>query len=109
MKNFKNFFSAIALSAFAAASAHAGSMSLYTTTNDFNGVTARVYMDGQPVDGANIQMLTNGGTLKSEKMTDNNGRADFNFVGGISSVVIKASIAGAEKTQWVKLDRDNNK
>ncbi|MRI35332.1 hypothetical protein EOPP23_20445 [Endozoicomonas sp. OPT23] len=106
MKNIKHIFSAAVLS-IAAASAQAGSLSLYTTTNDFNGVTARVYMDGQPVDNAKVQMMTNGGMLKAEKMTNDHGRADFNFVGGISSVVIKASANGAEKSQWVKMDRDN--
>ena len=109
MKIIKHSLSAIALSALVAASAHAGTLSLYTTTNDSDGVTAHVYMDGKPVDGANIEMMTSGGTLKSQKMTDEHGRADFNFVGSMSSVMIKASTAGDEKSQWVKLDRSSNK
>ncbi len=107
MKAIKTLIPAILFSVVAstAITAQASNLDLYTTNNDFSGVTARVYQDGKPVEGANIQLFSNGKILRSEKITNNNGRADFNFVKGSNSVVIKVSSVGSEKSQWVKLER----
>ncbi len=110
MKLIKSLVPAILFSAIAstAITAQASNLDVYTSSNDFSGVTARVYQDGKPVEGAKIQLFSNGKILRSEQTTNNNGRADFNFIRGSSSVVIKVASAGKEKSQWVKLERSSN-
>ncbi|MRI32706.1 hypothetical protein EOPP23_06860 [Endozoicomonas sp. OPT23] len=105
MKAVKRLVSAIIVSAAASSLPALASVDLYASSNGFSGVSANLYKDGKPVEGAKVQLLSNGGTVRAEEVTDKHGRANFNFVSKSSSVVIKASAAGKELSQWVNLDR----
>ncbi|MRI31462.1 hypothetical protein EOPP23_00465 [Endozoicomonas sp. OPT23] len=110
MKTVKHFIPAVLITAFAAsATVHAGELDLYANSDAFSNVTARVFMNGKPLEGARVQLHSNGTMFKSEKMTDSFGRTHFNSVRGSGSVEVKTMTAQGSDSQWINLQRGGDK
>ncbi|MRI32707.1 hypothetical protein EOPP23_06865 [Endozoicomonas sp. OPT23] len=105
MKVVKGLVSALIVSAAASSLPAFAGVDLYASSNGFSGVSANLYKDGKPVEGAKIQLLSNGNIINAEKVTDKYGRANFNLISKRSSIVVKASTDGKDVSTWVNLDR----
>lgn len=108
MKALRKLIPAVIFSA-SAVSVQAHNLDLYADSDAFSNVTARVFMHGKPVKGARIQLFSNGTMFKTEKMTNAQGRVDFNSVRGSGSVEVRAMTANGSDSQWINLKRGGEK